>query len=76
MTLSNSTIAVRLLQHRTWLWQGFHLLSNKAPQDQRLSSCMALSFLVALAQEHSGTGKTCRVYAIDLIGFGASAKLS
>jgi pimeloyl-ACP methyl ester carboxylesterase len=35
---------------------------------------MALEHLGGTGAKHPRTGKTCRVYAIDLIGFGGSAK--
>jgi len=54
MTLSNSKHPVRLLQ-QTWLWQGFPICYQTQGSGPAVVLVHGWSFLVALAQEHSGT---------------------
>lgn len=76
MTLSSTTISNALNPTQTWIWQGFPICyqtqGNEGP-------AVVLVHGFGASWWHWRKNipvleKTCRVYAIDLIGFGSSAK--
>ena len=76
MTLSSSTTSKVLAATQTWIWQGFPICyqtqGNEGPAVVLVHGFGA-SWL-HWRQNIPVLAETCRVYAIDLIGFGNSAK--
>lgn len=76
MTLSSTTTSNALNPTQTWVWQGFPICyqtqGNEGPAVVLVHGFGASWW--HWRQNIPVLAKTCRVYAIDLIGFGSSAK--
>jgi pimeloyl-ACP methyl ester carboxylesterase len=77
MNSSSSTSPVSVApQTKTWTWRGFHIgytvCGDRGPAVVMVHGFGASS--VHWRKNIPVLGETCRCYAIDLIGFGASAK--
>lgn len=74
--MSSSTILTRFNTPQTWIWRGFRICYQTSGQS---GPAVVLVHGFGASWGHwrknlPELGETCRCYAIDLIGFGGSAK--